>query len=191
MIYETIITSIDAQKNVHITPFGIREEDGCVIISPYKPSTTLNNILETNVAVMNLTDDVRVFSGALTKKMQFELVIAEKIDGFRLKNTLAHKELKLKKVLEDPQRPQLFMEVVHEAQHQPFKGFNRAQAAVIELAVLTSRLHMLPKEKIMHEKKYLQIAMDKTAGEHEWQAWNWLNEKIENFYASQTGFDVA
>jgi len=191
MIYETIITSMDAHRNVHITPFGIREEDGYVIISPYKPSTTLNNILETNAAVMNLTDDVRIFAGALTKKMQFELISTEKIDGFRLKNTLAHKELKLKKVVEDAQRPQLFMEVVYEAQHKPFKGFNRAQAAVIELAVLTSRLHMLPKEKILQEKTYLQIAMDKTAGEHEWQAWTWLNEKIEHFYASQTGFDVA
>lgn len=191
MIYETIISSMDAQKNVHITPFGIREEDGCVIISPYKPSTTLNNILATKVAVMNLTDDVRVFAGALTKKIQFELIPAEKIDGFRLKNTLAHKELKLKKVIEDAQRPQLFMEVVHQAQHHPFKGFNRAQAAVIELAVLTSRLHMLPKERVLQEKTYLQIAMDKTAGEFEWQAWAWLNEKIENFYASQTGFDVA
>jgi len=191
MIYETIITSIDPQNNAHITPFGIREQDGFVVISPYRPSTTLNNILQTQFAVMNLTDDVRVFAGALTKKLQFELVPAKQIVGYRLNNTLAHKELKLHKVIEDNLRPQLWMEIVHEEIHQAFKGFNRAQAAVVELAVLVSRLHMLPQEKIMQEKAYLQIAMDKTAGECEWQAWSWLVEKIDNFYANQTGFNVA
>lgn len=191
MIYETIITSMDAMGNAHITPFGVREENGFVIISPFKPSTTLENILATKVAVVNLTDDVRVFAGALTKKFRAEVVTAEKIQGFRLAETLAHKELTLEKMVENDERPQLWMKVVHEKNHQPFKGFNRAQAAVIELAVLASRLTMLPKEKIMQEKKYLQIAMDKTAGEREWQAWGWLNEKIDNFYAAVDGENVV
>jgi uncharacterized protein len=187
LIVETIITSMDATGNVHITPFGVREENGLVIISPFKPSTTLENIVATKTAVMNLTDDVRVFAGALTKKFRAEVVAAEKIQGFRLVETLAHKELALEKIVEDDVRPQLWMRVAHEQNHQPFKGFNRAQSAVIELAVLASRLSMLPKEKIMQEKNYLQIAMDKTAGEREWQAWGWLNEKIDNFYAAIDG----
>ena len=36
------------------------------------------------------------------------------------------------------------LRVVHLAQHTPFPGFNRAQAAVIEAAILARRLHMLP-----------------------------------------------
>ena len=72
----------------------------------------------------------------------------------RLANTLAHKELKLVKVREDAIRPELYFEVVFEAQHQAFQGFNRAQAAVIELAVLTSRLHLLPRDKITNEINY-------------------------------------
>lgn len=191
MIFETIITSMDAKDDVHITPFGVREQDGFVIISPFKPSTTLENILTTKSAVMNLTDDVRVFAGALTKKWRAEIVTAKKIQGFRLAEVLAHKELTLVKIVEDEVRPQLWMQTVHEENHQPFKGFNRAQAAVIELAVLASRLTMLPKEKIMQEKNYLQIAMDKTAGEREWQAWGWLNEKIDNFYAAIDGENVV
>ena len=191
LIYETIITSMDSTGNVHITPFGVREQDGFLIISPFKPSTTLENILITKSAVMNLTDDVRVFAGALTKKFRAEVVAAEKIQGFRLAETLAHKELTLEKIIEDEVRPQLWMKVVHEKNHQPFNGFNRAQSAVIELAVLASRLSMLPKEKIIQEKSYLQIAMDKTAGEREWQAWSWLNEKIDNFYAEIDGENIV
>ncbi len=191
MIVETIITSMDSTGNVHITPFGIREQDGFVIISPFKPSTTLENILTTKSAVMNLTDDVRVFAGAITKKYRAEVVPVEKVQGFRLAETLSHKELTLERIVEDEVRPQLWMRVAYEKNHQPFKGFNRAQSAVIELAVLASRLTMLPKEKIMQEKNYLQIAMDKTAGEREWEAWGWLNEKVDNFYAAVDGENVV
>ena len=104
---------------------------------------------------------------------------------------VSYTHLKLVKVLEDSQRPQLLMEVIHEVQHQPFKGFNRAQAAVIELAVLVSRLERLSKDKVLSEMAYLQIAIDKTAGERELQAWGWLVEKVENFYAAQSGENFA
>jgi hypothetical protein len=67
---------------------------------------------------------------------------------------------------------------VHEASHAPFRGFNRAQAAVIEAAVLVSRLHLLPPEKIDSELAYLAIAVGKTAGPAEQEAWGWLQERI-------------
>ncbi|MBC7697084.1 MAG: DUF447 family protein [Bacteroidia bacterium] len=191
MILETIITSVDTDGKAHVTPFGIRIQEGLVVISPYRPSVTLDNILATQCAVINLTDDVRVFAAALTKRQAWEVVPAEKIIGVRLANTLAHKELKLVSVKQDDTRPQLFLEVIHEVQHQPFQGFNRAQAAVIELAVLASRLNILPKEKVMMEKQYLQIAINKTAGERELEAWGWLVEKIDNFYAEQSGENFA
>ena len=55
MIYETIISTIDELGNAHVTPFGISMHENLVVISPYKPSTTLANILATEHAVMNLT----------------------------------------------------------------------------------------------------------------------------------------
>ena len=191
MIFETIISTVNSQGDAHVTPFGIQMQDGLVVISPYKPSATLENILATQHAVMSLTDDVRVFAGALTRRQAWQMTPAEKIVGYRLTETLAHKELKLVKINEDTLRPQLFLEVVHEVQHQPFLGFNRAQAAVIELAVLASRLNMLAKDKVLSEMQYLQIAVDKTAGERELQAWTWLTEKVENFYAQQAGENFA
>jgi hypothetical protein len=191
MIYETIVSTVNAQGDVHVTPFGMRMQDGLVMISPYKPSATLQNILATGHAVLNLTDDVRVFAGALVGRQVWSLLPAEKIVGYRLSDTLAHKELKLLKVEDDLVRPRLFLEVVHEAQHASFQGFNRAQAAVIELAVLVSRLKRLPMEKIQHEMDYLQIAIEKTAGERELEAWSWLVEAVENHQAGLNNENLA
>jgi hypothetical protein len=191
MIYETIVSSIDTQGVAHVTPFGIRVQDGLVVISPFKPSTTLSNILATGHAVVNLTDDVRVFAAALTSRSVGSLTAATSINGVRLTEVLAHKELKLVKFEDDDIRPQLFLEVVHEAYHQPFQGFNRAQAAVIELAVLVSRLKRLPLEKICQEMDYLTIAIEKTAGPRELEAWGWLIEMVENHKAVLNSENLA
>lgn len=191
MIYETVITTVNADGSAHIAPFGIRERDGMIIIAPFRPSTSLDNLLRTERAVVNLTDDVRVFAGALTGRRDWPVRRAEKIEGYVLDAALAHRELELADIKEDAVRPELTFRVVHEAMHTAFRGFNRAQAAVLEAAVLVSRLHMLPPEKIAAEIAYLTIAIEKTAGDRERQAWNWLIERIENYNAEQRGENQA
>lgn len=191
MIYETIVSSVDIDNNPHIAPFGVRERDGLVLIAPFRPSTSLDNLLCQRCAVINLTDDVRVFAGALTGRRVWTVRAAEKINGYVLDGALAHRELELVEVKEDAVRPELYFRVVHEVNHAAFRGFNRAQAAVIELAVLVSRLHMLPIAKIDAELAYLQIAIEKTAGQHELEAWSWLVEKVENHKAAMTGANQA
>ncbi len=186
MIFETVITSVDSAGKPHITPFGVTHEDDLIVIAPYKPSKTLDNILVTRSAVMNLTDDVRVFAGALTQHNHWPLMAADDIDNIRLADCLTHIELKLKEVRDDDERPKLVMQKVKEVNHHPFQGFNRAQAAVIELAVLVSRLHILPREKIDTELTYLQMAIDKTAGTRELQAWGWLLDKIHQHDTEQS-----
>ena len=99
-----------------------------------------------------------------------------------LQSALAHRRSQVDEVEEDEQRPRFRCRVVHEAAHAPFRGFNRAQAAVIEAAILVSRLHMLPRDKIEREMAYLEIAVGKTAGPREREAWAWLTARIAAFY---------
>jgi hypothetical protein len=183
MIRETIVTSVSLQGQVHIAPMGVREQDGRVILAPFRPSTTLENVLATGCAAVNLSDDVRVFAGCLTGRRNWPTLSCVRTPCVRLAGALAHRELRLAHVEEDPQRPRLFMDVAYEQAHGAFRGFNRAQGAVLECAILVSRLHMLPAEKIDAELQYLQIAIEKTAGPAEREAWSWLLERIEAFRA--------
>ena len=128
---------------------------------------------------MNLTDDVRIFAGCLTGRRTWPLVASEKIATPRLEGALTHRELEVVRVEDDELRPRVLCRVVAEKAHAPFRGFNRAQAAVIEAAILVSRLHMLSPDKIDAERAYLSIAIDKTAGPAEREAWSWLMEKID------------
>ena len=181
MIQEIIVTTTNEDGSTHIAPMGIREEEGGIVIAPFKPSATLDNISRNNTAVINRIDDVRIFAGCLTGRKDWPLIATEQIQGYRLEAALSHVELELNSFEDDELRPRFYCKPVLEVTHKPFKGFNRAQAAVLEAAILVSRLNMLTDEKINQEIEYLTIAIDKTAGENEKIAWQWLMEKIEIF----------
>jgi hypothetical protein len=181
MINETILTTRSADGRIHIAPMGVHDHRQGLVIAPFRPSTTLDNLLQTGFAAINCTDDVRVFAGCLTGRRDWPTVATEQIPGARLADALSHREVVLDRIEDDEVRPQLICRIAHEANHRPFRGFNRAQSAVIEAAILVSRLRMLPWEKVQQELTYLTIAIGKTAGDREREAWSWLMERIDTF----------
>ena len=184
MIYETLVTTLAADGRVHCAPMGAQYAGDEVVLMPFRPSATLDNILARGSAVLNLCNDVRIFAGCVTGRRDWPTLPTEHIEGQRLTAALAHVELELRHCDDDPQRPVLHFTRRAEFTHAPFPGFNRAQAAVIEAAVLVSRLRLLPAAKLDHELAYLQIAIDKTAGPTEREAWGWLNDAVAAFRAN-------
>jgi|SRR5579871_548123 hypothetical protein len=184
MIRETIVSTVDQAGRVHLAPIGIVAEGDGWIVAPFHPSTTLDNLRSTPFAVANFTDDVRVFAGCLTGRRQWPTTPCDEFIVPRFASALAHAELAVTHVTEDAQRPRFHCRVLRTVMHAPFKGFNRAQAAVVEAAILVSRLGMLPREKVEREISYLEIAISKTASAAEEEAWSWLMEAVRKFYAA-------
>jgi hypothetical protein len=174
-IRESIVTTRKADGMAHVAPLGVIVEEPFLVIAPFHPSTTLDNLRRHGFACVNYTTDVRVFAGCVSRRRRdWPVVAAERVEGWRLKGALAHSEVAVAEVMKDELRPRFRCRIVHERSHAPFLGFNRAQAAVLEAAILASRLHMLPAEKVESELRYLTIAIDKTAGAIEREAWGWL-----------------
>lgn len=186
MINETIITTLNEDGSVHIAPMGVRREEGYFVIAPFKPSTTLQNLERSGQAVINMTDDVRIFAGCLTGHYDWPTIKTSTINGKRLEAALSHIEIEVAHQKGDEVRPVFYCSEKYQETHAPFMGLNRAKAAVLEAAVLVSRLRMLPDEKIDNEIRYLQIAIDKTASEYELEAWNWLMNRVRTFRDQNT-----
>jgi len=182
MIIESIITTLGADARPHIAPMGVIWREGHPVLAPFRPSLTLDNLVRSGAAVINHTDDVRIFAGCLTGRRDWPVRPADRIAGCALSAALTHQELAVERIEEDEMRPRFHCRIVHEAVHAPFRGFNRAQAAVIEASILVSRLHLLPRDKIEREMAYLEIAIGKTAGPREQEAWGWLTESIRKFH---------
>jgi hypothetical protein len=191
LIYETVVTTVSPDGVVHVAPMGARYVGELVLLMPFRPSTTLANIEMTGRAVLNLITDVRVFAGCVTGRKQWPTVElpplgTDPADGAarsdpadqRLACCLGHVQLRLVEQIDDAQRPVLRLRRAVSGQDGVFQGMNRAQAAVVEGAVLVSRLHMLPRAKLESEWAWLQIAIDKTAGPSELEAWGWLDAAL-------------
>ena len=186
MIRECIITTINAAGNPQIAPLGLIEDGEGWIIAPFRPSVTLDNLTAVPHAIANFVVDARVFAGCLTGRKDWPLV-ATRGPVPRLAAALSHAALNVSKVVEHKQRPHFHCRVGDVEIHGAFPGYNRAQNAVLECAILVSRLHMLPREKVTAELAYLEIAVSKTAGPDETEAWGWLMERVNAFYAAAKG----
>jgi hypothetical protein len=183
MIQEIIVTTQNHLGLAHIAPMGVHVYQDAFVILPFRPSTTLDNLLAGQTAVLNYCDDVRVFAGCVTGRRDWALKPAEKIAGQVLACALAHTEVELVRVEDDDTRPKLFCKAIHTVNHAPFLGFNRGQYAVLEAAILVSRLNRLPLTKIEAELDYLRIGLEKTAGDREQEAWAWLMAVVDAFKA--------
>jgi uncharacterized protein len=186
MIRETIVTTVSAAGRTHIAPLGLIADGDGWIIAPFRPSATLDNLREVPFAVANHTDDVRVFAGCLTGRRDWPTTPSGEVPVPRLAAALAHAELAVQHVSDDAERPRFHCRVLRHDSHAPFAGHNRAQAAVIEAAILVSRLHFLPRDKVEREWNYLRIAVEKTAGPVEHEAWDWLAGKVAAHYGSES-----
>jgi hypothetical protein len=68
--------------------------------------------------------------------------------------------------------------VVKKGVLREFIGFNRAQNAVIEAAILATRLRFLGREHVLKEFERLRLIVDKTGGEQEHAAFRYLSEHV-------------
>ena len=185
-IDEVIVTTISTTGEVHAAPMGIIRQQQ-VLIQPFQSSTTYHHLKQSQYCIVNMVDDVRIFAGALTNRRDWPTVNSQSGKAAYLRDAVAHIELKRVDFIDQQPRAKWLGDVVDEQHHRAFQGFNRAQAAVIEGAILVSRLSMLPREKLQQELSYLQIAIDKTAGEKEREAWQWLMEKIATIMPDNNG----
>ena len=82
--------------------------------------------------------------------------------------------------------PTFICKILHEENHEMYKGYNRAQNSILEMCILVSRLGIIDINKIYKEMNYLRIAVEKTANEDDLIIWEKLKEKIGNILSIGT-----
>jgi hypothetical protein len=169
-IVESIVTTVAEDGVVNIAPMGIEWGDETIVLKPFLETTTYRNVVSSRVAVVNLTDDVRIFARAAISNPQYSTVPAAVVRGVVLADCCSWRELEVRSIDSTPPRSRVETAVVHRGVHREFIGFNRARHAVLEAAIYATRLHLLPAELIDSEMQRLQVIVDKTAGPAELEA---------------------
>ena len=178
MIVETIVTTVAADGTLNFAPMGVEWGDETIVLKPFLETTTYRNIVASRAAVVNLTDDVRIFARAAISSPQYESGPATIVRGVVLADCCSWRELDVRAIDSTPPRSRIEMAVVHRGTRREFIGFNRAKHAVLEAAIYATRLRLLPRDFIDSEMARLQVIVDKTAGPRELEAMALLTEHI-------------
>lgn len=180
VILETIVTTIAPDGAVNCAPMGVEWDDPSIVLKPFLDTATYRNVVATGAAVINLTDDVRVFARAVVSSPAYATEDAVAVRGVVLAGCCSWREVEVRSIDTTPPRARIATEVVHRGHRREFIGFNRARHAVIEAAIYATRLHLLPRTFVDSEFARLQIIVDKTAGAEELEAMALLAEHVRS-----------
>jgi hypothetical protein len=178
VIVETIVTTVAEDGSVNCAPMGVEWDDEVILLKPFLETATYRNVMATRAAVVNLTDDIRIFARAAISNPTYQTAPATVVRGVVLADCCSWREVKVRSIDSTPPRSRIETEVVYRGTRREFIGFNRARHAVLEAAIYATRLHLLPRAFIESELARLQVIVDKTAGPHEIEAMDLLTRHI-------------
>jgi hypothetical protein len=178
LIIESIVTTMDASGAVNFAPMGVEWGEEILVVKPFLETTTFHNLQRGAAAVVNLTDDVLLFARAAISSPQYPVFPAQVVQGAVLEAACSWREVRVRTIDSTPPRSRIETAVVHRGVRREFIGFNRARHAVLEAAILATRLHLLPAQHITTELARLQVIVDKTAGPREFEAMKLLADHV-------------
>ena len=178
LIIESIVTTLAPDGRVNVAPMGVEWGEDTIVLKPFLETATYRNLVASGAAVVNITDDVRLFARAAISNPEPPTTPAAVIAGVVLADCCSWRELRVESLDSTPPRSRAVARVVHHGVKREFIGFNRARHAVLEAAIYATRLHLLPRETISSELERLQVIVDKTAGEAEREAMDLLTQFV-------------
>ncbi|TWU37682.1 hypothetical protein Q31b_44710 [Novipirellula aureliae] len=202
MILESIVTTVDQRGRVNIAPMGPSVDEGFQTamvdelvfeLRPFSSSQTYKNLVANRTATIHVTDNVDLFSRAVTGGFENGEDVRSMVDClddqfYVLRDchrwfaveidesiTVSNDREKSGEAI----RHRFVCHVKQTGIVRPFFGFNRAKHAVVEAAILASRIGILPIEQIRIELESLQPLVDKTGGKTEMDAFDRIKRLVD------------
>jgi hypothetical protein len=182
MILESLVTTLDADGGPHLAPMGPRVAANWsrFTLRPFPTSQTYQNLLRHGEGVIHITDDALLLAkaaiGVITEMPPVRA--AGRVRGFVLADCCRYFEFIVRSVDTSGERVVIDAEVIHTGRGRDWFGFNRAKHAVVEAAILATRLHILPLAEVAAEFAKLRVIVSKTGGADELAAMDLLEAKL-------------
>jgi uncharacterized protein len=181
-ILEGIVTTHNADGSVNVSPMGPIVDDSLdrLWLRPFQTSTTYQNLKRHGVGVFHLTDDVELFAQAAVGQPDPlpPLIPATTIEGSIIATACRWFAFEVESLDDSLERTSIVARVIDRGMIREFLGFNRAKHAVIEAAILATRVHFIPADELRNELARLAPLVEKTGAAPEHRAFNFLRDYI-------------
>jgi beta-RFAP synthase len=171
MILEGVVTTHDAEGRLNVAPMGpiVDADMTRLVLRPFKTSTTYRNLKATGCGVFHITDDVLLIARAALGQLEQvpPTFPAERVNGAVLRDACRWYEFEVESLDDSQDRTEIVARVVHVGRLRDFIGLHRARHAVIEAAILATRIHLTGREPVLQQLSSLRSAVEKTGEEAE------------------------
>jgi hypothetical protein len=183
MILEALVTSLNEDGSLNVAPMGPRVDEGFqrFLLRPFQTSTTYQNLVRHPEGVLHVTDDVLMIArAAIGLRSIAESRQASQVNGRVILGACRYYEFIVTDIDATDDRVSIVCETVASGLLREFFGFNRAKHAVLEAAILATRIGILPMETIAADLCRLASPVEKTGGPAELEAFRLLVDHVRN-----------
>ena len=178
-ILEGIVTTVNDDGSTNTSPMGpiVDESISKLTLRPFQTSTTYRNLKRTGQGVLHVVDDVELLARAAVGKIEAPLLSrgdGPQTDRRILSGACRWYAFDVDELADQEERTTIHCSVVDKGRLRDFFGFNRAKHAVVEAAILATRVGILDDEKIRREMDALKVMVEKTGGDAEHRAFEFL-----------------
>lgn len=187
MILEGIVTTTDASGGLHLAAMGPEVDEAAarsgrierLLLKPFATSQTAVHLRRHPEGVFHLTDDVLLLARLVAGRLETPPPQrpATAVVGHVLVDACQAYEFVIDSADESAERLRLEARVVAAHAGRPFIGFNRAAHAVVEAAIVVTRLHLLGAEEVARQLAALAPLVEKTGGAREREAFALLQRR--------------
>jgi hypothetical protein len=186
ILVEGIVTTLNDDGSPHIAPMGpiVDAEFNRLLLRPFRMSVTYRNLKRAREGVFHVTDDVELFARAAVGQLleMPRLAPACGVSGMILSDACRWYAFRVDTLDDREERTAIVADVVDRGRLRDFLGFNRAKHAVIEAAILATRIDFLDRQQILDDFERLASPVAKTGGHAERNAFDLLRRYISDAF---------
>jgi hypothetical protein len=181
-ILEGLLATYGDDGQPHLAPMGplVRNDMKRLWLRPFRTSTTYANLKRRGAGVFHVTDDVELIAraavGSLSDPPRWNLERAAV--GPVLADACRWYVFRVESLDDDDERTSIVAEIIDQGRVREFCGFNRAKHAVIEAAILATRVHLLDAAHLAAEVERLDVIVNKTGAAAERRAFKFLADYV-------------
>ncbi len=183
MIVEGLLTTVDEQGRVNVAPMGpiVRPDWSALVLRPFEGSQTLANLRATGRGVFHVVDDAELLARCAIghRDPAPPMHWNEQARGWVLDRACRWYALEVQCWGGTPPRLEATSRVAACGRLRDFVGWNRARHAVLEAAILATRVAWLPQQQLAEALNFLAPLVYKTGDAAEHRAFALLVQYVE------------
>ena len=178
MIIETIFSTLDEAGSPNFAPMGVAWGGDYLTVRPYRSTHTCRNLLSNGYGVVNLSDDVLAYVRCGLYHEVLPHFPAKSVPGVVFQETCSWREIEVISRSGSDERAELRCRVLHAGRQKDFLGFCRSGSAVIEAAILATRLDRCDLRTTAEKLDHYGEIVEKTGDEPEKQAFRLIRDYV-------------